>query len=65
MKRVVVGVLLVVLFAAVAAADGWKNLVGSPAPRISATTWLNVPEGTPSTESLQGRVWLLCFFGLH
>jgi hypothetical protein len=66
MRRATWGLLAVLGFATTASAGGWRDLVGSAAPEVSAKTWLNVPDGvTPSLETLQGRVWLLCFFGAH
>lgn len=65
MKRLALAMLMTCLLAAPAAARGWHELDGRSALEISAATWLHVPEGDPSLESLEGKVWLLSFFGVH
>ena len=55
------------LFAAVSCAvaapaqSGWRDLAGQPAPALDAETWLNT-DGSPTLDSLKGKVWLLYFF---
>lgn len=41
----------------------WRNMLGKPAPEITADAWLNVDGPPPSRDRLQGKVWLLAFYG--
>ena len=65
MRRIALATGMLLLVATSATAGGWHDLDGRKAPEISANQWLNVPDGTPSVESLEGKVWLLNFIGIH
>ncbi len=65
MRRIAIASLILGSFAASAAAGGWRNFDGRAAPEITASQWLHVPEGSASLESLEGKVWLLNFIGIH
>ena len=65
MHRSAMVVSILLLPAAPASADSWRTLDGQKAPEISASEWLNVPDGKTSRGALEGKVWLLTFFGIH
>jgi len=65
MRRVAIASLVLGSLAVTAAAGGWQELDGQPAPEFTASQWLHASEGTPSKKSLKGKVWLLNFIGIH
>jgi hypothetical protein len=54
--------LLLALAASTATADGWKDLLGEPAPAIEADTWIHAKPEEVTAEALRGKVYLFEFF---